>query len=647
MKKINAFIPAAGYGERLRPITLCLPKPLLPILGLPVIETILSRLTVLPVEKVGINIHHKPELMKEWALSSPHAGKITIFHEDPILGTGGALKNAESLLGGAHLLVHNADIFSDIDLKLLFDEHLRSGNMATLAVHDHNEFNNVWIRGDGSLHSIGRLKQEGRSGLRVVAFTGIAVYSPDFLGFLPAGSSSVVDAWLRVVASGMKIATMDFTGSSWSDIGTPDSYARLVFKGLRERGETIYTHPSICCDGSYLGANTVIEQGSLIGKGARLANCIALPGARIEDGTEMEDAIIGPDYVIPLSEAGRIFPSFSSQLFPAAGPEIDAKISLIGTGGSDRNYYRIRTGNKSAVLMACQEGDVDLERHLLYTEFFRNQGVPVPELLSADMRVGPDHPAGERVRYVLFEDLGDVSLYSWLKCRRAQETIESLYRRILDILAHLHSSVSANIEDCPTLESRVFDYDHFRWETGYFCERFVSGLLEIALPDRAELDGEFEKLARHADSFAKTIVHRDFQSQNIMVAEDDLPRIIDFQGARIGPPAYDLVSLLWDPYHRLDDEMRGRLADYYIDIMTEGQGFDENTFRQSILPCRLQRHMQALGAYGFLSKVKGKTYFKKYIPQALLYLNEETEAAADEYPVLFRLLRRISEKTTY
>jgi NDP-sugar pyrophosphorylase family protein/aminoglycoside/choline kinase family phosphotransferase len=651
VKRIKAFIPAAGYGERLRPITLHLPKPLLPILGMPIIETVLDRISVLSVDKVGINIHYQWEMLKEWACSSRYTGKITLFHEDPILGTGGALKNAEPFLEEAPFLVHNADIVSDIDLDFLVESHLRSGNTATLAVHDHHEFNNVRIDEHGFLHSVGRHSREDQREVRAVAFTGIAVYSPDFFRFLPDGLSSVVDAWLRAAASGMKIGTLDFTGSRWSDIGTPDSYAGIVFDALKQEGEIMHVDPSTCCDGAYPGGNTVIERDCVIGNGARLGNCIALPGATIGEGAEVENAIVGPDYVVPLRDTEEIPPSLPSPVLASftAGAGYATKISLIGTGGSDRNYYRIAMGKKSAVLMVCPKDDPDIKRHLVYTEFFRKHTVPVPELLSPDA-VDTHISAGtEMHRYVLFEDLGDVSLYSRLKCRRTTETVEQLYRRVLDILVKLHSVVSADASECPLLESRVFDYAHFRWETDYFRDRFVSRLHGIALPERGELDREFDRLARDADSFAKSIVHRDFQSQNIMVTGKDVPRIIDFQGARMGPPAYDLVSLLWDPYHRIEAATRTRLVDYYIYLMKDQPdgSFDENAFRQSILPCRLQRHMQALGAYAFLSKVKGKTYFEKYIPQALRYLKEEAEVAADEYPVLFSLAGRISERTLH
>jgi aminoglycoside/choline kinase family phosphotransferase len=75
------------------------------------------------------------------------------------------------------------------------------------------------------------------------------------------------------------------------------------------------------------------------------------------------------------------------------------------------------------------------------------------------------------------------------------------------------------------------------------------------------------------------------------------------------------------------------------------KGFSEELFRQSLVPCRLQRHMQALGAYGFLTKVKGKKYFEKHMPEALRLLREEAELAKAEYSELARLVESV--RTTF
>jgi aminoglycoside/choline kinase family phosphotransferase len=95
-----------------------------------------------------------------------------------------------------------------------------------------------------------------------------------------------------------------------------------------------------------------------------------------------------------------------------------------------------------------------------------------------------------------------------------------------------------------------------------------------------------------------------------MIGKDNITRLLDYQGARIGPPAYDVASILWDTYYRLDADLREQLLRHYITRMAgRAQWFNEQVFRESLLPCRLQRHMQALGAYGFLSKGRTSTLY--------------------------------------
>lgn len=640
MEKINAFILAAGLGERLRPATSQLPKPLLPILGKPVVERILEKISGLSFEHIGMNLHHKGQAIQEWILASRYAETVQLFYEDPVLGTGGALKNAGSLLDDALFLVHNADILSDVSLTTLIERHESSGDLVTLAVHDFPEYNSVWIDDEGLLIKVGSKKPEGGNGLRPVAFTGIAVYSPEFLQLLPEGYSSVVSSWLKAVSLGRRVGTVDFTGCSWRDIGSPHSYATAVFTMLRAEGETVYIDPSIDCSRLEMGAYSVIEKGSLFKGAARLTNCITLPGASVKDGAHIEDAIVGKDYRIPIPQTQIMLNNIDGDIMSMPilsnyfnGLSDNASIALIGVGGSDRRYYRITDKGRNAVLMSCSEQDADYRRHIAYTEFFGKYSIPVPELRGVDT---------ER-RSALFEDLGDISLYSWLKCRKDPEHRERMYRKVLDIVIDLQNHVTAHVSECPELQGRVFDYEHLRWETDYFIDRFVRAVRGLEVDNRRPLEREFVRLARKVDSFAKTIVHRDFQSQNIMVVGDGIPRIVDYQGARIGPPAYDIASILWDPYVRIEEDMRERLLDYYIEKKNDSLNntFEGTGFMHVLLPCRLQRHMQALGAYGFLSQVKGKTYFLKYIPMALHYLNEEIAFVRDEYPALYGLIRKI------
>ena len=661
-KTLNVFILAAGFGERLQPITRHIPKPLLPILGKSVLQHVFEKISTLPVNKIGINSYYKKEVIENWIKQSSFHEKIKLFPEESQLGTGGALKNAESFLKGSTFLVHNADILSDINLNNLLEHHLSSKNLITLAVHDFPKFNNVVIDEKGFLTGIERKQAILTGDRRRIAFTGIAVYEPEFLKFLSDRASSVVDAWLQAMSAGYRVGTLDVSGCYWNDIGTPGAYAAAVFDALKADGEVVYIHPStkVCKDVDLQGY-VVIENGCVPGKGISLRNCIILPGSSIENlfkssgnypstlpqgargrGKEIfsfENCILGPDYKIDLNKSEILGLS-----------EEDGR-QLIGTGASDRKYYRVKKDNKSIVLMQCKNDDPDFKRQIEYTKFFLKHSIPVPVL----MEVKPDK------MQAIFEDAGDISLYSWLKCPREEKEIENVYRQVIDVLILIHTKTTEHVAKCPLLQDRIFDYEHLRWETDYFLKRFVEGIRNIKIKNISALKKEFHRLALKSDSFSKTVIHRDFQSQNIMIMKGRKLRIIDYQGARIGPPAYDVASILWDPYYCLEDNMRERLLEHYISkvkkipprpsLVKGGWGdfmiekgikiygkFNEKDFRDSLPSCRLQRHMQALGAYGFLSSVKGKKYFLKYVSEGLRLLKEDAALAKSEYPELYNLV---------
>jgi len=577
------------------------------------LQSVLEKISLIPIQTIGINLHHKKEDIENWINHSPFRHIIQLFPENPVLGTGGALKNAGHFLKESTFLVHNSDVISDINLQELVDFHLSSHNLATFAVHDYPEFNKLAVDEKGFFKGFNSSSGE----LRNLAFTGIAVYDPEFLKFLPEGVSSVVDTWLNAIIKGYKIGTFDVTGCSWNDIGKPVSYAKAVINELRKNGETVYVHPSVGnCNSFEMDGYVAIENESILYQGISLRNCIVLPGTEIDIKDHFENCILGPGFRIDLSE---------SDFFDSA----EGNSFLIGTGGSDRKYYRVKLDKHSAVLMQSPDGDPDFQRHIEYTHFFRGYSIPVPELID----IAHDK------KTALFEDFGDLSLYSWLKCPRDRGMIEKMYKKVIDILILIHTEVTEHVSERPLLRKRIFDYEHLRWETGYFVERFVSGIRNIKIANELLLNDDFHRLAEKVDSFHKTAIHRDFQSHNIMVTKGESPGIIDYQGARIGPPAYDVVSLLWDPYFRLDDDMRERLLDFYIKRMSENsRWFRQNEFRETLVPCRMQRHMQALGAYGFLSSVKGKKYFLKYVPEGLRLLKKDIELAKEEYPELYKLV---------
>jgi len=654
---INIFLPAAGLGERLRPITNGLPKPLLPVLGKPIIESILENLTSVCTGDIGINIHYKPEMIRAWAKRSVWANNITLFPENPILGTGGALKNAEPFLSRGPFIVHNSDILININWSRLIDEHISSGNIATLVCHRLSQISNVVIDKNNQVLDVenaGASKPDPLTKADKVAYTGVAIYSPEFLKFLPMGVSHTTVAWIAASKAGRNVRAMDFTGCHWNDIGTPETYARAVLDILQGDGETVYVSPSACIGRVDIDGYAVIESRSRVNDGAVIKNCIVMPDAIVSG--KHENRIIGLDYSVALSEsdmqpslyaADKKRVDLSEQLFAhyfghqiqgedvAKSPLHSALWSdaiMIGRGGSDRRYFRVRHNGKTAILMECIPDDPDYERHILYTHFFSSHDLPVPKLLAMD----------RLHKLALFEDLGDTSLYTFMKLSHTDKTIKETYRNVLTILINLHTHITDHVHECQMLQNRIFDYDYFRWETNYFLERFVVGLNKTLVANKQVVDEEFQRLARTADAHPKSAIHRDFQCQNIMITSNRVPRIIDIQGARMAPPAYDVASLLWDPYHRLADRIRENLLGYYVSGMKNSlKNFNENLFFESLTTCRLQRHMQALGAYGFLAVVKGKKYFTKHIPEGLRLLKEDLTAVKYEYPALAELVDRL------
>src|SRR3954454_18197537 len=124
------------------------------------------------------------------------------------------------------------------------------------------------------------------------------------------------------------------------------------------------------------------------------------------------------------------------------------------------------------------------------------------------------------------------------------------------------------------------------------------------------------EMAESLAALPRVLVHRDFQSQNIIV-RNGLAYLIDFQGMRPGLPEYDVASLLYDPYVDLSDLARIELATYYIERQKEF-GWDLESRVAEVLPlCAIQRLMEALGASGFLGLVKKHHSFLQHIPAAL------------------------------
>ena len=243
--------------------------------------------------------------------------------------------------------------------------------------------------------------------------------------------------------------------------------------------------------------------------------------------------------------------------------------------------------------------DLEREENRQYVEiakFLDAHGIRAPKIYYHDAEEG----------LIWIEDLGEDDLFShrdesWL-------VRGAFYESALDEVAASSDFRSRGTCDRDKLPAE-FNESLYLWEQGYFLENCLGRYFRV---DRATL-GELaalpalHEIARQLDALPRVLVHRDFQSQNIIV-RNGLAYLIDFQGMRPGLSEYDLASLFFDPYVDLSGTERSELVAHYLRRQREHDVDVERV--ETVLPlCAIQRLMQALGAYGFLGLVKQHAAF--------------------------------------
>jgi aminoglycoside/choline kinase family phosphotransferase len=236
----------------------------------------------------------------------------------------------------------------------------------------------------------------------------------------------------------------------------------------------------------------------------------------------------------------------------------------------------------------------------------------------------------------IIEDLGNRSLYRI--AREKPKTMAGFYKKTIRELVDLQlkGRLNAPIE-------RYYDYEHIRWEQGYFQKFFLGQFCGLDRRRLRALDREFERLARAVvlaiAPFQNFLIHRDCQSQNI-IFNRGRPWFIDFQSARIGPLTYDLASLLKDPYVPISKTLENTMINYYLlELKNKRIEVDKTKFLEAYHLCSLQRIMQALGAFANLSLNKGKYHFRRNVPRGLTRLISELKTSP--YRLLYNTVKKI------
>ena len=284
---------------------------------------------------------------------------------------------------------------------------------------------------------------------------------------------------------------------------------------------------------------------------------------------------------------------------------VPIELSPLEGRGSDRTFFRLRWNQKdSAILIHYNPKRVENTYYADIARFLHEINVPVPQVIRHD-------PAN---RLIITEDLSDTDL--WSLRRDPWETRRILYQKTLTIAHKLHSFPEKDFPSDRVRLMESFDPDLYRWERDYFRDHFVRDVCGIELEPQFErkLEVELSSLAERLLGSVCCLVHRDLQSQNVMIRGGE-PFLIDFQGMRFGSPFYDLGSLLCDPYVDLSVSDRDELLSFYYGL--QKWDLDFATFRNTFWEASAQRLMQALGAYGFLGLKKGLKAYLEHVPSGL------------------------------
>jgi mannose-1-phosphate guanylyltransferase len=319
---MQALILAGGEGTRLRPLTTTVPKPVVPLVDRPFIAFMLDWLRGHGVDDVVMSCGHLASGVRNvLGDGSAYGVRLRYVEEPQPLGTGGALKFAESLLDERFLML-NGDVLTDIDLTAQLAEHERTGARATLAlvpVDDPSAYGLVRRNRDGSVHEFLEKPSPDQIDTNLVN-AGAYVLHRDVLADVPKGARVSIerDVFPTLVDDGL----FGYESSGyWLDIGTPERYLQATYDILDGAVRTSVTdaydaaHLAVAegaeiagkvvgpalvgprarvAEGALVTGRSVLGRGVEIGEGAHVDGSVVLDGAVVGPGAHLTNCIVGP-----------------------------------------------------------------------------------------------------------------------------------------------------------------------------------------------------------------------------------------------------------------------------------------------------------------------------------------------------------------
>jgi len=294
------MILAAGYGERLWPLTADRTKPALPVLGKPLVGYIAEYLGKHGVNDIIVNLHHQPESVRASLGDGGRFGvRLHYVHEPVILGTSGGLENARDFFDEDTFVVVNGKIITDIDLGEALETHRRTQALATLILKKNiarERFSTVEtsqgfvIRFSGMPAPAGESIDENEPPLM---FTGIQIMEPRIFDYIPRRvfSHSTTDVYPQAIAKGERVAAHVGEGT-WYELSTLQRYLEISLALLKTDGRSLYSGKGTLIHQSARVRESILWNDVVIQGGATVTRTVLGDGVHIGGNEELSDAVI-------------------------------------------------------------------------------------------------------------------------------------------------------------------------------------------------------------------------------------------------------------------------------------------------------------------------------------------------------------------
>jgi mannose-1-phosphate guanylyltransferase len=317
---MKAMVLCAGFGTRLRPLTDKVPKPLVPLCGIPLLRYNFALLQGAGVHEIVINTHHLGAEMERGAkqIAAELGLDLQVSREQKhILGTGGGVKRAQAMLGKETFLVMNGDMIFDLDLPAAIDAHRKAQATATMVLAPYPRgatYGAVEVDKDFNVRRIAGRGAPVEPGFTKMHFTGVHVLEPGLLSRLPADGESDINrtAYVRLIHENAKVHGFLQRGY-WGDLGAPRSLLKAhldVLEGrvplgrfrpgadplaaTEERAPGVRVHPSAKIDPhAVLSGPLLVLQGAQVVASARIGPDVVLGAkVRVDAGAQIERAVV-------------------------------------------------------------------------------------------------------------------------------------------------------------------------------------------------------------------------------------------------------------------------------------------------------------------------------------------------------------------